>query len=475
MIEDFDLELLNKASLVWVDIQQLRTDSLGEDEFIYPPDRKPSPNNPTLGEIKVILTAFQDEGAIKDIKSIDYGRRNNPTRWSIQIDSHYFKELGKKIKDLYLSKSQEKSEKESISFDDQGLIIEKQKSEQAVRPTGFSTKSILPTNPSAEKIFKSFSPQNYSFILMVIRGILSLTDFSPNGKVHYQLQSPPGQRLINERSLLNRLNVEGLFSYYGEDGIFGIATIGNINIDVLREIESYLADATQQSKPQTEKVTPDTSSRRGLEKKWDVLQAIWTVYEANSRADAVLVPVARVAIKGRSPEEIDGIIDGIKNAGVFSKWERKDRYYNIETIDHNRLPLIYEQVRSSYMKLAGEYEKTHSQQKNHRLQWNDLKLDTKSGRGEYNDVIHVFRPAKPHFKVLRTLLEANGSPVTYDQFFEVVDNKLKNDPKTGKEYIRQKIRDIRKYYGLNRRKNRDVDIFYNTGDGFQLMLLGNSS
>lgn len=103
--------------------------------------------------------------------------------------------------------------------------------------------------------------------------------------------------------------------------------------------------------------------------------------------------------------------------------------------------------------------------------WNGLQLDLKSGRSEYNGKRHVFKPSKPHFKVLKALLEANGKPVTYDQFFVAVDEKLRNDMKSSKEYIRQKIRDIRKYFGINRRKNRDMDIFYDTGDGFQLMHL----
>lgn len=65
---------------------------------------------------------------------------------------------------------------------------------------------------------------------MVIKSILSLIDFSPDGKVNYELQSPHGQLLINERALLTKLNIKGLFSYYGEDGIGGIVTLGNINI-----------------------------------------------------------------------------------------------------------------------------------------------------------------------------------------------------------------------------------------------------
>lgn len=115
----------------------------------------------------------------------------------------------------------------------------------------FTPRSILPVNPSAEEIFKSFSPQNYQFVLRVIRGVLSITDFSTDGKIHYKLQSPSGQLLINERALLDKLNVEGLFSYYGEDEVLGIVTLGNINVDVLKKVESYLNNATRQAKAET--------------------------------------------------------------------------------------------------------------------------------------------------------------------------------------------------------------------------------
>lgn len=97
-------------------------------------------------------------------------------------------------------------------------------------------------------------------------------------------------------------------------------------------------------------------SRRGLEKKWDVLQSIWTYYESNSRADAVMVPVAALTIKGRTIEETDGVIEGLKNAGCFMSWNRKDRYYSVERIDHTKLPRVFEETKATYQKLANEYE-----------------------------------------------------------------------------------------------------------------------
>lgn len=97
-------------------------------------------------------------------------------------------------------------------------------------------------------------------------------------------------------------------------------------------------------------------SRKGLEKKWDVLQSIWTYYESNSRADAVMVPVDALTIKGRTVEETDGVIEGLKNTGCFIGWYRKDRYYSIEEIDHPKLLSVFEETKATYQKLANEYE-----------------------------------------------------------------------------------------------------------------------
>lgn len=100
----------------------------------------------------------------------------------------------------------------------------------------------------------------------------------------------------------------------------------------------------------------DSASRKGYEKKWDVLQAIWDAYEAHSRPECVLVPVARLTIKGRDTQLIDGIIEGLRAAGLFQKWDRKDRWYNLESINHETLPKVYQEVGNTYKKFASTYQ-----------------------------------------------------------------------------------------------------------------------
>lgn len=177
-------------------------------------------------------------------------------------DEVYLDLIQPKFGEVY-DKYQKKCDLNSYFTEDEKTqkILAKQRREQSIRPTNFTPRSIPLSDPSAEEVFKTFSTQNYNFVLTIIRSILSLIDFSPNGEIHYQLQSPSGQLLINERSLLNKLEVKGLMRSYGEDGIFGIATLGNINVSVLRNLESYLINAKEQSKTETVQKSPDLKQR----------------------------------------------------------------------------------------------------------------------------------------------------------------------------------------------------------------------
>lgn len=108
-----------------------------------------------------------------------------------------------------------------------------QKDEPIVRKDIFAIRTF---SPKALKIAGSFSSENYQFVLMVLKEIISLSEFSSDGKVHYQLQSPPGQTLIKERSLLKKFEAEEMFRHLGEDGIYGIATLNNLDIELIKEV-----------------------------------------------------------------------------------------------------------------------------------------------------------------------------------------------------------------------------------------------
>lgn len=140
-------------------------------------------------------------------------------------------------------------------------------------------------------------------------------------------------------------------------------------------------DIQEQNRPlEAEIDLTDTSSRRAYEKKWDVLQAIWDVYESHSRPDSILVPVARLTIKDRSVELIDGIVKGLKSEGLFQKWDRKDRWYNLEFINHEKLPEVYKEIGSIYKNFATIY-----QEQSKDLTCGNLRLDLAQSVIKYKD------------------------------------------------------------------------------------------
>lgn len=100
----------------------------------------------------------------------------------------------------------------------------------------------------------------------------------------------------------------------------------------------------------------DNAARRALEKKWDVLQVVWDVYEAHSRPDSIFIPIGRLVIKNRSEEFIDGVIDGFKRLGLFENWSKHERHYDIQKINHNFIPKYYEEVKAEYGKYSESYQ-----------------------------------------------------------------------------------------------------------------------
>lgn len=163
-------------------------------------------------------------------------------------------------------------------------------------------------------------------------------------------------------------------------------------------------------------------SRRGLEKKWDVLQAIWTVYESNSRADSVLVPVDALTIKGRTADEIDRIIDGLRNIDCFNTWERKNRWYHLEKIDHNKFPEEYSRTESEYIRLAGKYE--NNKVKEHEL----IRKDNTSGKQFAFELIlrgdlFLIRGIETKGKARRLTKVTKASGVLIDPLLKVCKNR----------------------------------------------------
>lgn len=329
-------------------------------------------------------------------------------------DGYYHIELLPSF-DAYFLKIQQEPEYFEFTGKKPQVPIGDQVTESVLRKAIFGTPTF---SVKSRQIADQFSPENYQFVLMVLKKIISLAEFSPDGEVHYKLQSPFGQEIIKERSLLKKFESQGLFKHLREDGVFGIATLGNLDTKLIKEIVSRLEereagvitsdesevedikkrydkivqdlrepnqlselkerynkalgeiksqpkssispqrqDIHEQNRPPDSEINlTDTSSRRAYEKKWDVLQAIWDVYESHSRPDSILVPVARLTIKGRETALIDGIIEGFKKESLFQKWDRKDRWYNLEFINHEKLPDVYKEIGEIYKQFATTYK-----------------------------------------------------------------------------------------------------------------------
>ncbi len=118
-------------------------------------------------------------------------------------------------------------------------VLKNQTAEQALPPSGY-----IPVNYTgqtinklnADEIVNSFSPPNYPFVLSVLREISSLVEFSPDNEIYYQLQSSPGQPIIQERMFLKKLEKLRLLKHLGENGISGIATLSDVDVDLIRQI-----------------------------------------------------------------------------------------------------------------------------------------------------------------------------------------------------------------------------------------------
>jgi len=164
----------------------------------------------------------------------------------------------------------------------------------------------------------------------------------------------------------------------------------------------------------------DTAKRRGVEKKWNVLQSIWSSYESFSRPDAVMVPVKRIG--NLSQEQIDGIIEGFRKEKLFRSWERRDRYYFVEYIDHDVLPDYYDDLKNLYRKYATEYQ-ANVEQTNYVTRNDSAKeLTKKELRSELLNIIKTAKFGKKEKSFLKFLAKDFG-PKTISQIGEEVGSK----------------------------------------------------
>jgi len=101
----------------------------------------------------------------------------------------------------------------------------------------------------------------------------------------------------------------------------------------------------------------------------------------------------------------------------------------------------------------------------------NLSLNTATGFSQYSGKYHKFALNKPHFKLLKLLIEKQGEEVAWNEFFDTIPSSVSEltnfDEK--REYVKSKVRDIRRYFGINTNIHPDSEVFLATGDGYKLI------
>lgn len=193
---------------------------------------------------KKILYKLQEWGALKIREDPFEPPESTPYLFYLDLIHPKYEEFYKKFQkacdiDAYLNEYQNKLYKGKKPSDFQKVDLSK----LALRPT-----FVVPDeNPAireltAKDIADEFSERNYDFVLMVLQGILTLSEFGTNNKVQYQLQSDPGSELVKERLLLKKFELYGMFKNLGEDGLMGIVSLIEVNIKLVRDVVTCLED-----------------------------------------------------------------------------------------------------------------------------------------------------------------------------------------------------------------------------------------
>lgn len=182
-----------------------------------------------------------------------------------------------------------------------------------------------------------------------------------------------------------------------------------------------LQNAATTQKQNEELDYSDTATRRALEKKWNVIQAIWTSYESSNRGGAVMLSMQRLP-GNLTLADVDGILEGFKKEKLFRSWDRKDRYYFVEYIDHDLFPEYYLNLKDLYRKFATAYQ-INVEQPNFITRNESNKEPTKKQlQGELSNIIKTGKFGKKEKLFLKFLAKDFG-PKTIVQIGEEVGSK----------------------------------------------------
>lgn len=270
-------EIINKQT--WEILQDIKEESLAPEEdgtFFYDTTITviaAGENSPTRErEWRIVRKLAREEKAIEIVKEVLPDWRGTRNGFYLKVLQPQFDKVYNKYEkacDLttYLNDYQEKAFKGDDNLPEFGQIKntdDKGKATPAnpikhkggMFPTGSGGGYYNRNHPirpmkkqSATEIVDGFSSSNYAFVLMVSEGVLSASEFGTDGEADYKLQSAPRQMLMQERQLLSKFEKLGLFRHLGEDGIFAIAKLRNVDTKTIEQIAAEIK--SRQLNPQT--------------------------------------------------------------------------------------------------------------------------------------------------------------------------------------------------------------------------------
>lgn len=282
-------EIVNHQT--WEILQDLREESLvpkDDGSFFYDTTRTvivAGKNSPTRErKFAIVHKLARDEKAITIVEEVAPDWRGERNGFYLKLLQPQFEQVYDKYRkacDLtsHLNDYQERLMEGDDKLPEFNRVENNNNNEKVMPPTPIKHKGQMfetgggggyynrnhPINPikklGASEIVDGFSSSNYPFVLMVSEGILTASEFGSAGEVNYRLQSAPGQLLMQERQLMSKFEEFGLFRNLGEDDIFAIATLRDVDTKTMKQIVLEIKNRQSSIQTKSEGKSKDSKVR----------------------------------------------------------------------------------------------------------------------------------------------------------------------------------------------------------------------
>lgn len=103
------------------------------------------------------------------------------------------------------------------------------------------------------------------------------------------------------------------------------------------------------------------------------------------------------------------------------------------------------------------------------ISYEDSTIDQTTGRCWYKDKEYRLEKGGIIYILLNLLVVRMGNPVTYQEIFQAIREVKGTETKITKEMVSSSVRELRRKFGINSKKNPEDDIFLATGNGYRLI------